>query len=291
MAANAVRARGTRQSRFVPSVCRLGSLTVLLSPLLLAGTSAFLPGAAAGGAETASSVVELRYFAFQPNHTTVQVGTEIVFLNRQDETHQFVWREQPIPGVTLLPGDSWRWKFSDPGVYEFRCLYDSTDFDRGMRGRVVVIAEQAAPGPPVVPEASGPGPDPTRLLGLSVLYGPPLLALSWLWWQGRTENPTDDKPAWAGVAPTPGRGPERTPFAARLRTRPPENPVPRSAPMPLPASATADLPSGTPINLSAPSGSASSKADTTPTEESPPISPNPPDATGASESPSPPGLW
>lgn len=174
--------------------CLAGAIRRWMLPLLVLLVAA--PTTLAQPSEPPMVTIELRYFAFQPNQTAVPVGADVRFLNRQDETHQFVWRDQPLPVVSLAPGGSWDWRFDAPGVYEFRCLYDSTDFERGMRGRIVVVVPPEEDEAPASDEMGRQGHGGNGMARLGLLYGPVLLGLAFVrrMLRDRVANPVAGRP-------------------------------------------------------------------------------------------------
>jgi plastocyanin len=78
---------------------------------------------AAGGASLAApdASVTVKDFNFHPAAITVPVGTTVVWKNLDGEPHTVTSVDGTFRSEALDQGDSYKFKFSKPGVYRYRC--------------------------------------------------------------------------------------------------------------------------------------------------------------------------
>ncbi len=88
--------------------------------------------AAEGQAEGFGSTVEMRENCFTPTVLRVEPGTDVSFVNRDEQAHQVDgvgWGG----GIVMAPGTSFASRFDQPGTYPYSC-----HLHPGMNGAVVV---------------------------------------------------------------------------------------------------------------------------------------------------------
>lgn len=74
---------------------------------------------------------------FTPKTLTIQVGQKVVWRNNGDKKHTVTSKENYFNSLTLMPGSSFSYTFTRPGIYHYRCTFHSVLFF-GMQGTVVV---------------------------------------------------------------------------------------------------------------------------------------------------------
>ena len=77
--------------------------------------------------------ISIAEFAFQPAHTTVEAGTEVVWANDDPAAHTVTSVDGAFGSDTLESGESFSHRFDEPGKYEYRCAIHPE-----MTGRVIV---------------------------------------------------------------------------------------------------------------------------------------------------------
>lgn len=77
--------------------------------------------------------VEMSDYEFFPAKLTVNVGTEITWLNRDGVVHNAVAGDDAFDSGTLNGGDSWSVVLDQPGTYSYVCT-----FHPGMEGTLTV---------------------------------------------------------------------------------------------------------------------------------------------------------
>jgi plastocyanin len=107
-----------------------------------------LPASAGGGgichqrdmtASTRNDVF-IKDFCFKSTITRVQVGEPVTFTNKDPFAHNVVgWRADWGRVQNMKPGDSFTYRFAEPGVYPYACYLHF-----GMTGAVVVDEELGA---------------------------------------------------------------------------------------------------------------------------------------------------
>ena len=111
--------------------------------LVAAASTAFLtvpwagPAAAGGGCHTGPTqgrgdAVEMVDACFTPSILRVEPGTEVTFANKDPGTHNVTANGWGM-FEDMDQGDSFRARFTDPGIYPYGCTYHP-----GMTGAVVV---------------------------------------------------------------------------------------------------------------------------------------------------------
>ncbi len=67
--------------------------------------------------------VEMRDFEFFPAKLTVNVGTEITWINRDGVVHHAVAGDDAFDSGTLNGGDGWSVVLDQPGTYSYVCTF------------------------------------------------------------------------------------------------------------------------------------------------------------------------
>ena len=114
----------------------MGAAFFLTLSLALAGRAvgrASIP-AAAGQEKAAETEVSIDDFAFAPKELTIPVGTQVTWMNKDDEAHTVV----SVDGKTfrskgLDTGDKFSFTFTEPGTYEYVC-----SIHKQMKGTIIV---------------------------------------------------------------------------------------------------------------------------------------------------------
>lgn len=115
------------------------------------GESSEAQDAAARAAATVPEgavVVEIRNWRYHPDDIRVRPGTPIVFVNRDEESHnvvhgtsQRVGTQPPAFESPLMePGTQWTLVLEEPGEYPFLCTVSAHQL-MGMVGRITVVQE------------------------------------------------------------------------------------------------------------------------------------------------------
>jgi plastocyanin len=103
--------------------------------LLLAAMSvaASRPQATAPQEKAAANVVTIENFSFAPAELTVSPGTEVTWVNKDDEAHTVVTSGNTFKSKALDTGEKFSFTFHDPGTYEYFC-----SIHPNMKGKVIV---------------------------------------------------------------------------------------------------------------------------------------------------------
>src|SRR5687768_2065946 len=104
--------------------------------LLVAATMAGSLGAVSPASETSGPFwtrVRILDFRFAPKRVEIGQGTAVVWKNAGDVTHTSTARDGLWDSGDIAPGDKFRRRFNDTGVFRYVC-----DIHPEMRGRVVV---------------------------------------------------------------------------------------------------------------------------------------------------------
>jgi len=102
---------------------------ILRRVLAFAAGGALYLGAATGVAQQAipSSQIVIDNFAFAPAMLTVAAGTEVVWLNRDEEPHTVMSVDPALPfkSAALDTNDKFTFTFAKPGTYKYFCSIHS----------------------------------------------------------------------------------------------------------------------------------------------------------------------
>jgi plastocyanin len=92
-------------------------------------------GAAQQLAKTRPAEIAIDNFAFEPAVLTIAAGTEVTWVNRDEEPHTVVSavKEQPFKSQALDTNDKFSLVFAKPGTYKYFCSVHSH-----MVGRIIV---------------------------------------------------------------------------------------------------------------------------------------------------------
>jgi plastocyanin len=106
---------------------------------LLAALAMVLALAGCGGRTSAepaaTNQVEMpRSYKFEPAVITVRAGTTVTWHNGDNFTHSVHVAAGVGPDLTLAPGESGSIQFSQPGQYDYVCLFH----EQQMKGKVIV---------------------------------------------------------------------------------------------------------------------------------------------------------
>ena len=110
-------------------------------------------------------IVEMDGLQFRPSRLEIPVGTVVTFVNRDPVTHNVVQttpsqlgrNEALFSSPRLEPGESWSFRFDQPGRYPILCL-DGGHYAVGMLGTITVyeagVADRELKEEPVLTGAS-----------------------------------------------------------------------------------------------------------------------------------------
>jgi plastocyanin len=93
------------------------------------GTTAVSPAGAGG----AGAQVELSNFAFKPSSSTVKVGDQVTWTNKDSTTHTVTADDGSFDSGDLAPGATFSYTFSKAGSVPYHCKIHSS-----MKGTIVV---------------------------------------------------------------------------------------------------------------------------------------------------------
>ena len=102
---------------------------------LLIGALAFSLAAVLGGAAPANAArtrVKIVDFAFQPKRVVIPQGTVVKWVNTGEEAHTVTSTTGKFDSGEIAPGDSYRRKFTQTGVFRYFC-----EIHPDMKGRVL----------------------------------------------------------------------------------------------------------------------------------------------------------
>ena len=111
-------------------------MTKRILMLMVAASMAGSLGAVSQASEASgpfTTKVRILDFRFAPRRVEIGQGTAVVWRNRGDETHTSTSRTGLWDSGNIAPGDKFRRRFNDTGVFRYRC-----DIHPDMRGRVIV---------------------------------------------------------------------------------------------------------------------------------------------------------
>jgi plastocyanin len=100
----------------------------MATALLLAGA-----GAAAASPAPASATIPIKAFMFMPMEVIVPVGGTVTWKNLDGEPHTVVSLDGTFRSAALDEGDSFSFRFTQPGTYSYLCSIHPQ-----MRARIVV---------------------------------------------------------------------------------------------------------------------------------------------------------
>jgi plastocyanin len=92
-------------------------LTAISAALLLAGATC-IPSAAQTPDPNRILIEE---FLFTPNPLTINAGSTVTWVNRDDEPHTVVSNTRMFHSGALDTNESFSFKFDEPGTYHFTC--------------------------------------------------------------------------------------------------------------------------------------------------------------------------
>ena len=107
--------------------------TFLALVLAAISVAASRPQATAPQEKPAANVVTIENFSFAPAELTVSPGTEVTWINKDDEAHTVVTSGNTFKSKALDTGDKFSFIFRDPGTYEYFCSIHPQ-----MKGKVIV---------------------------------------------------------------------------------------------------------------------------------------------------------
>ena len=84
-------------------------------------------GAAQQLAKATPAEIAIDNFAFEPAVLTIAAGTEVTWVNRDEEPHTVVsaTKEQPFKSQALDTNDKFSFVFAKPGTYKYFCSVHS----------------------------------------------------------------------------------------------------------------------------------------------------------------------
>jgi plastocyanin len=112
----------------------MAAAVALASYLTLTGDALGRPSAPAQQEKTATSEVTIDNFMFAPKELTIAAGTEVTWINKDDEAHTVVSVGSKLfKSKALDTGDKFSFTFHDPGTYEYLCSIHTQ-----MTGKIIV---------------------------------------------------------------------------------------------------------------------------------------------------------
>jgi plastocyanin len=108
-----------------------GVLTLLAG--LGLGVWADGPKAVSAPAPEAKTQVEINNFSFSPSTLTVPVGTQVIWINKDETTHNVVSSDKTIRSAALDTDGKFTFTFTKAGTYSYICTIHPR-----MKGTVVV---------------------------------------------------------------------------------------------------------------------------------------------------------
>jgi plastocyanin len=92
------------------------------------------PSTAAQQEKTTTNEVTIDKFMFAPKELTIVAGTEVSWINKDDEAHTVVSVGSKLfKSKALDTGDKFSFTFHDPGTYEYLCSIHAQ-----MTGKIIV---------------------------------------------------------------------------------------------------------------------------------------------------------
>lgn len=71
--------------------------------------------------DAADVVVEIRRYAYGPVRVVVEAGAVVEWVNRDDVVHTATAEDDAWDSGAITPGDAWRARFDEPGIYPYYC--------------------------------------------------------------------------------------------------------------------------------------------------------------------------
>lgn len=68
-----------------------------------------------------AAAVEIRRYAYGPVRVVVEVGSVVEWVNRDDVVHTATAEDNAWDSGAIRPGESWRARFDEPGIYPYYC--------------------------------------------------------------------------------------------------------------------------------------------------------------------------
>src|SRR3954470_12440209 len=95
--------------------------------LALGAGAAALAGTAQQLAAASPTEIAIDNFAFEPAVLTIAPGTQVTWVNRDEEPHTVVsaGKEQPFKSQALDTNDKFSFVFAKPGTYKYFCSVHS----------------------------------------------------------------------------------------------------------------------------------------------------------------------
>jgi plastocyanin len=107
--------------------------TFLALVLAAISVAAGRPQATTSQEKRAANLVTIENYSFAPNELTVAVGTEVTWVNKDDDAHTVVTTGSTFKSKALDTGEKFSFTFHDPGTYEYFC-----SIHPNMKGKVIV---------------------------------------------------------------------------------------------------------------------------------------------------------
>jgi plastocyanin/uncharacterized membrane protein YozB (DUF420 family) len=89
-------------------------------------------------AEVQSNEVSMQNFAFNPNSLTIEVGTEVTWINNEPAPHTVTFDDGSVDSGEMLQGDRFSHTFTEVGEYALHCDYHGGP-GGGMAMTVIVV--------------------------------------------------------------------------------------------------------------------------------------------------------
>jgi plastocyanin len=102
----------------LPSILAIAVLAVLSAAVL---PTPDVQRSAAEAAPARAVTIKITNFDFSPTVITVPAGTQITWLNQDDDAHDIVADAGGFRSTPLDTGDSYAFTFSHPGTYGYHC--------------------------------------------------------------------------------------------------------------------------------------------------------------------------
>ena len=106
---------------------------VLALSLVFVSGAIGLPSGTAAQEKPATIQVSIDNFSFGPMELTIQAGTEVTWINRDDVPHVIMSVDHKFKSRALDTDDKYSFTFQDPGTYEYFCAVHPK-----MTGKIIV---------------------------------------------------------------------------------------------------------------------------------------------------------